>query len=138
MLPCRIRTLSLSLKTFRILRMQRLLITASATLIFLVSIANAAQTVSGKVTKIRDADTIVVKGIPIRLDGVDAPENGTIAGNAATAAMKRFVRGKTLKCELTGERTYDRWVGVCFTEDGYDIGAVMIANGYALDCRRYS
>ena len=102
------------------------------------SAGDAAQVVTGKVTKVRDADTVVVRGVPIRLNGVDAPENGTKAGNEATAAMKRYVRGKTLTCELNGERTYDRWVGVCHTEEGHDIGAVMIANGFALDCRRYS
>ncbi|MEP2029390.1 MAG: thermonuclease family protein [Paracoccaceae bacterium] len=107
-------------------------------MIRLASSADAAQTVSGKVTEVRDADTIVVNGVPIRLNGVDAPENGTQAGNQANAAMKHYVRGKTLTCELNGERTHDRWVGVCFTEDGNDIGAVMIADGYALDCRRYS
>jgi len=101
-------------------------------------VANAAQTLSGKVTRVRDADTVVVKGVPIRLNGVDAPENGTRAGNEATAAMKRYLRGKTLNCELNGVRSYDRWVGVCFTVEGDDIGAVMVANGYALDCRRYS
>ncbi|MEP3848021.1 MAG: thermonuclease family protein [Paracoccaceae bacterium] len=102
------------------------------------SMALAEQTVTGKVTKVRDADTVVVAGVPIRLNGVDAPENGTRAGNEATTAMKRFLRGKTLRCELNGDRTYDRWVGVCFTDAGYDVGAVMIANGYALDCRRFS
>ena len=107
-------------------------------LICVSTIASAAQTVSGKVTKVRDADTVVVQGVPIRLNGVDAPENGTRAGNEATAAMKRYLRGKTLNCELNGDRTYDRWVGVCFTDEGHDIGAVMVASGYALDCRRYS
>jgi micrococcal nuclease len=97
-------------------------------LLLLSSVANAAQTVSGKATKVRDADTIVVKGVAIRLNGVDAPENGTKAGNEATTAMKRYLRDKTLTCELNGDRTYDRWVGVCFTEEGHDIGAVMIAN----------
>ncbi|AXI48796.1 nuclease [Sulfitobacter sp. SK012] len=111
---------------------------AVAACVCLTSFAHAAQTVLGKVTKVRDADTVVVKGIAIRLNGIDAPENGTRAGKEATAAMKRFVRGKTLNCKLNGERTYDRWVGVCFTEEGQDIGAVMIANGHALDCRRYS
>ena len=106
--------------------------------ISMASVAVAAQTVSGKVTKVRDADTVVVSGVPIRLNGVDAPENGTRAGNEATAAMKRYLRGKTLTCELNGERTYDRWVGVCFTEEGQDIGAFMIENGYALDCRKFS
>lgn len=97
-----------------------------------------AQTISGKITKVRDADTVVVKGVAIRLNGVDAPENATQAGKQATAAMKRYLSGRTLTCDLNGQRTYDRWVGVCFTEDGQDIGAAMIANGHALDCRRYS
>lgn len=118
--------------------MKQVFATAIATLFCVASIADAAQIVSGKVTKVRDADTVVVKGVPIRLNGVDAPENGTRAGNEATAAMKRYLRGKTLNCELNGDRTYDRWVGVCFTDEGDDIGAVMIASGYALDCRRYS
>ena len=111
---------------------------ALVALIVTATLAHAEQTVEGKVTKVRDADTVVVKGVPIRLNGIDAPENGTRAGNEATAAMKRFVRGKTLTCLLNGERTYDRWVGVCYTEEGHDIGAVMIANGLALDCLRYS
>ena len=118
--------------------MKRIIISAAIAVTCLASVVDAAQSVSGKVTKVRDADTVVVKGVPIRLNGVDAPENGTKAGNEATAAMKRYVRGKTLTCELNGDRTYDRWVGVCFTEDGQDIGAVMIANGFALDCHRYS
>ena len=41
-------------------------------------------------TKVRDIDTVVFKGVPIHLNGVDAPQNGTRAGNQATAAMKRI------------------------------------------------
>ncbi|MEP1201646.1 MULTISPECIES: thermonuclease family protein [Rhodobacterales] len=118
--------------------MKTLSVVVTAGLICASTFANAAQTVAGKVTKVRDADTVVVNGVPIRLNGIDAPENGTLAGNEATAAMKRYLRGKTLNCELNGDRTYDRWVGVCFTDEGHDIGAVMVANGFALDCRRYS
>lgn len=118
--------------------MKRALTTVTVAFVCFASFASAAQTVTGKITKVRDADTVVVKGVAIRLNGVDAPENGTQAGNKATAAMKRYLRGKTLNCELNGDRTYDRWVGVCFTEEGHDIGAVIIANGYALDCRRFS
>jgi endonuclease YncB( thermonuclease family) len=118
--------------------MKKIAIVAAIIASVCASMAYAAQSVSGKVTKVRDADTVVVNGVPIRLNGVDAPENGTRAGNEATVAMKRYLRGKTLTCKLNGERRYDRWVGVCFTEDEQDIGAVMIANGFALDCRRYS
>jgi micrococcal nuclease len=101
--------------------------------------ANARE-VSGR-AYVRDADTIVVAGTPIRLNGVDAPENSNRYGREATAFMQRLLQGATVTCDLNGERTYDRWVGVCHmmlngTET--DIGAVLIANGFALDCRRYS
>lgn len=90
---------------------------------------------------VRDADTVVVGGTPIRLNGVDAPETSNLYGRAAKAFMERLLRGRTVACVLTGDRTYDRWVGTCFIEaDGQivDIGAIVIANGHALDCRRYS
>jgi endonuclease YncB( thermonuclease family) len=48
-----------------------------------------------------------------------------------------FLRGKAVYCDLTGEKTYDRYVGVCYT-DSKDIGAAVIAAGHALDCCRYS
>lgn len=131
-------TISRALNFSKAMNMKQLFTGTLLAVVFLASIADAAQTVSGKVTKVRDADTIVVKGVPVRLNGVDAPENGTRAGNETTAAMKRYLVGKTVQCELSGARTYDRWVGVCFTQEGHDIGAIMIANGYALDCRRYS
>lgn len=102
--------------------------------------AASARDISGKAS-IRDGDTIVVAGVPVRLNGVDAPETDTRAGRDATTFMKRLLRGETVACRLNGNRTYDRWVGVCYIQrEGQwtDIGAILIANGYALDCRRYS
>lgn len=99
--------------------------------------ALAERTVEGRVTVVRDVDTIVVDGTPIRLNGVDGPETSNRAGREARIFMERLVHGRTVACVLNGERTYDRWVGVCYL-DGQDIGAVAIANGFALDCRRYS
>ncbi|WP_254683776.1 thermonuclease family protein [Ruegeria sp. AD91A] len=94
------------------------------------------RTVEGP-ARIRDVDTIVVQGVPVRLNGVDGPELSTSAGIAAKRWMADHLRGKIVTCKLSGERTYDRWVGVCFV-DGVDIGAASIAAGHALDCRRYS
>ncbi|WP_170439631.1 thermonuclease family protein [Ruegeria arenilitoris] len=94
------------------------------------------RTVEG-IAKVRDVDTIVVQGVPVRLNGIDGPELSTSAGLAAKQWMADHLRGQTVNCELNGERTYDRWVGVCFV-DGEDIGADAIAAGHALDCRRYS
>ena len=99
--------------------------------------ALADRAIEGRVTVVRDVDTIVVAGTPVRLNGVDGPETSTRIGREARMFMTRLVRGKTVTCQLNGERTYDRWVGVCYL-DGQDIGAVAVANGHALDCRRYS
>jgi micrococcal nuclease len=101
-----------------------------------IILAIIATTVTAQV-HIRDADTIVVDGTPVRLQGVDAPELKTQAGKSARRWMVNYLRGQEVNCDLTGERTYDRYVGVCYV-DGQDIGAAVIAAGHALDCARYS
>ena len=100
-------------------------------------IVHAGQDIEGRVTVVRDVDTIVVAGKAVRLNGVDGPETSTKIGKEARHFMNRLVRGKMVRCALNGERTYDRWVGVCFLQ-GEDLGAIAISNGYALDCKRYS
>jgi micrococcal nuclease len=99
--------------------------------------ALADRILEGRVTVVRDVDTIVVAGTPVRLNGLDGPEVSTRSGRDARTFMTRLVRGQTVTCQLNGERTHDRWVGVCFL-DGQDLGAIAVANGHALDCRRYS
>lgn len=107
--------------------------------IFLVAVAIAlpATTAQAGGTYVRDADTIVVDGTPVRLNGVDAPELGTQSGQNAKRWMINYLAGKTVDCDLNGERTHDRWVGICYA-DGEDVGAAVIAAGHALDCARYS
>jgi endonuclease YncB( thermonuclease family) len=48
-----------------------------------------------------------------------------------------YLRGAKVNCELTGERSYDRYIGVCYVGK-QDIGAAVIKAGHALDCQRYS
>ena len=103
-------------------------------------VAGAASEISGKAF-VRDADTIVVAGTPVRLNGLDAPENATRFGREATNYTKRLLTGRTVACRLNGDRTHDRWVGTCFISlegEWVDIAAILVSNGYALDCRRYS
>lgn len=105
---------------------------------FLLAVpALADRTIEGRVTVVRDVDTIVVAGTPVRLNGLDGPETSTRVGREARAFMVRLVRGETVICQLNGERTYDRWVGTCFL-DGQDIAAIAVVNGHALDCQQYS
>ena len=92
---------------------------------------------TGTVTHVRDGDTIEVGNIPIRLNGVSAPELKEPLGHQSKRFMKRLVEGRSVRCELDGTKTYDRFVGVCFL-NGKDIGISIIVSGLAIDCPRYS
>ena len=94
-------------------------------------------TLTGVVTHVRDGDTIEVGKVPIRLDGVSAPELKEPLGPQSKQFMRDLVDGKSVRCELKGKKTYDRFVGVCYL-DGKDIGASVIEAGRALDCPRFS
>lgn len=95
------------------------------------------KTLTGRITHVRDVDTIVVDHTAIRLNGVDGPETDTLAGRDARLWMIGYLEGKTLTCALNGQRSYDRLIGVCYA-DGQDIGAAAVSAGHALDCPRFS
>lgn len=105
--------------------------------LFLFAAALVAPVSAAAGVVVRDGDTIVVDGQPWRLQGVDAPELKTRSGQDARRWMVAYLRGKEVTCKWDGSVTYDRKVGVC-RADGDDIGAAIIAAGYALDCARYS
>lgn len=92
---------------------------------------------TGSVTHVRDADTIEVSGVPIRLNGISAPELNTREGQNGKIFLKRLVLNKKVVCQLNGEKTYDRKVGVCHLA-GKDIGVSIVKAGHAADCPRYS
>lgn len=102
----------------------------------------AATEITGKLVHVRDADTIEIatsRGrIAIRLNGVDAPELDERGGRAGRDWMRRAFGDQRLTCYLDGDRTYDRWVGVCWDREGHDLGASVIAAGHARDCPRFS
>ena len=75
--------------------------------------------------------------IPIRLNGVSAPELDEPLGQQSKQFMLKLVMDKAVRCELNGEKTYDRLVGTCYL-DGKDIGVSVIEVGLAIDCLRFS
>lgn len=100
--------------------------------------ASAEPTIlTGTVTHVRDGDTIEVGKIPIRLNGVSAPELKEPLGPQSKQFMRDLVLGKAVGCELDGTKTYDRFVGTCYLS-GKDIGISVIEAGLALDCPRFS
>ena len=100
-------------------------------------VALAETEVRGLVTHVRDGDTVKVGPIVIRLEGVSAPELKERMGKTAKLFMQDLVLNKRVTCRLNGKKTYDRFVGTCLLR-GKDIGAIIISNGLALDCPRYS
>lgn len=84
---------------------------------------------TGRVTRLRDGDTLVLGRIPIRIANLDCAERGTAEGDAATRLAHRLVHGQTLTCRLEGRRSHDREVGLCSLPDGRDFGQAMIAAG---------
>jgi micrococcal nuclease len=107
-----------------------------------VSLATAAFSadpaiLTGTVTHVRDGDTIEVGKMPIRLNGVSAPELKERLGQQSKQFMVDLVMGKRVRCVLNGKKTYDRFVGVCYL-GGQDVGAAVIEAGLALDCAKFS
>jgi hypothetical protein len=89
----------------------KLLLTALS-LFLLAAPATAQETLTGTVTHVRDGDTIEVADVPVRLNGVAAPELDEPRGREGKKFMARLVAGKTVRCELNGERSYDRVIGI--------------------------
>lgn len=105
----------------------------------------AADTLTGSPT-ITDGDTLRFKGgIRIRLFGVDTPEKNQRCemkgscypcGADASKFARDFVGKKDVTCELTGDKTYDRYVAICRV-GGKDLGEALIANGWAVTYREF-
>ena len=84
-----------------------------------------------------DGDTIIINSYKIRLNGVSAPELSEKGGNEAKQAMQKILENQTIKCSLSGRRSYKRYIGVCWI-GAVDVGALLILQGFARDCFRYS
>ena len=84
-----------------------------------------------------DGDTIIINSYKVRLNGVSAPELSEKGGNEAKQAMQKILESQTIKCSLSGRRSYQRYIGVCWI-GAIDVGALLILQGFARDCFRYS
>jgi endonuclease YncB( thermonuclease family) len=98
-----------------------------------------------------DGDTIAIDGLPIRLDGIDAPEKqqtGMLDGKPwpcglqAAEMVKYLTLGQIVTCHPTGRDRYGRTIAKCFmpTREGgkIDIGGWLVEHGWAWAFRRYS
>lgn len=113
------------------------LVGAAAVVLPPVAATTAETAVVGRVTRVRDGDTLEVGRTVVRLQGVAAPERGQPLGGDATRALNSLVAGREVRCEPDGTRSYGRVVAVCRVA-GLDVGAVLVRRGLARDCARYS
>lgn len=102
--------------------------------------------------QVYDGDTITLlrgeEKLSIRIYAVDAPERrqscGTAqgrvpCGNMARDAVITMIAEREVVCDKIVDRDrYGRYVAVCFTADGQDIGGTLIAQGLAYHYAAYS
>lgn len=94
-----------------------------------------------------DGDTLEIRGLRIRLEGIDAPESGQgcgrswigqwSCGTTASSHLARLVADKEVTCENRGLDKYGRTLAICFV-DGRDINAQMVEDGLAWAFVKYS
>ena len=120
--------------------MRVLFITTLAALIALTHSAISAdkQSRTIRVHRIVDGDTFTTKdGETIRIWGMDTPERNQFGHRRATEELIKMIKGKRLQCHQKDTDRYRRLVMQCFI-NGEDIGAAMVASGWARDYKRYS
>ena len=96
--------------------------------------------------RIIDGDTLVVRGLSVRLYGIDAPESmqhclmGSLTwpcGRAAVQVLSRRIGSREVSCEERDQGRYGRVVAVCRV-GGEDVNVWMVAEGWAFAYSKYS
>ncbi|WP_170339663.1 thermonuclease family protein [Ruegeria arenilitoris] len=108
------------------------------------AVANADGLIVGRV-QVVDGDTIDVGGARIRLHGIDAPEKGQncrkngqlySCGQKAASFLRQQTANFEVVCYPLKLDRYGRIVARCAIGEA-DVGATMVANGWALAYRKY-
>src|SRR5579864_628924 len=113
----------------------------SAVLLFLASWLADTGTLTGKVVKVTDGDTIPVlvdrQEITIRLNAIDAPERGQDFGQKSTEALADLVFGKQVRIETHSKDRYGRTIGDVFVGTVF-VNEKMVEDGWAWNYLKYS
>jgi endonuclease YncB( thermonuclease family) len=109
-------------------------------LFLVVSVPTFANTLTGKVVKVTDGDTITIltdnTQHRIRLQGIDAPERKQAFGNASRKHLGSLVAGKTVTVQWDKRDRYRRIVGFVIV-DGQDMNLEQLKAGMAWFYRYY-
>lgn len=95
--------------------------------------------INGKVIKVIDGDTIIVKykkiilatEDKIRFHAIDAPELNQIYGKEAREFCKKLCFGQDVKIKIRDKDKYGRIIAEVYLKDGTFVNEEMVKNGYA-------
>lgn len=124
----------------------RLVIAAGVVCALATSSPAAATSIVG-VASVIDGDTIEIRGVRIRLHGIDAPESRQLCtrptgerwrcGQQASLALSDQIGRSTVSCDPRDTDRYGRTVAVCSSR-GVDLNGWLVTQGWAVAYRRYS
>lgn len=99
------------------------------------------------VASVIDADTLEIRGVWIRLHGIDAPESRQLCrhrsgdkrrcGQQAALAQADRIGRRTVNCAVRDVDRYNRAIAVG-TQDNQDLNRWLVSEGWAVAYRRYS
>ncbi|MDD2229958.1 MAG: thermonuclease family protein [Candidatus Cloacimonetes bacterium] len=102
----------------------------------------SAKTVQGKVTAVKDGDTIVVlqnrSTYTIRLDGIDCPEKKQAFGQQAKNFVSMQVFGKQVRVEYQQKDRYQRYLGTVYYATSKNLNQELLKAGLAWHYKHYN
>jgi endonuclease YncB( thermonuclease family) len=133
--------MSLGAPQHRVDGMHRVVSLLSVVVLAVLWTPTLADTLTGKVVKVADGDSITVLDNTntqhrIRLAGIDAPEKGQPFGNGSRKHLASLVAGKTVIVKWHKRDRYRRIVWKVLL-DGVDVCLEQIRVGYAWHYKKY-
>jgi endonuclease YncB( thermonuclease family) len=112
------------------------------TICLILPIISFCQTINGKVVRIADGDTVTIldsenNQIPIRLYGIDCPENGQDFSNVAKMFTSDLCFSKTVTVDVKDIDRYGRTVGIIWTSDSVNVNLELLKAGLAWHYKYY-
>ena len=108
----------------------------------LVASSSYAATLTGKVVRVLDGDTIEVlvnkEPIRIRLADIDCPEKKQPFGNAAKKYVLDVAAHEIVTVEARNKDRYGRTIGEVILPNGDSLNRLLISHGYAWHYKKYS
>jgi len=109
--------------------------------LLLVGSSAGAETITGKVVKVADGDTITIladrQQTRVRLANIDTPEKKQPWGRKAKQALADLVAGEWVEVEVLDVDRYGRTIGLVLV-DGHQVNRDLVASGNAWVYPRYN